>query len=163
MATQADCARLIGISERRFRELLDEGVLQRRPAGQYEFDVVVPTYCAHLREIAAGRGGQDAQAKRAVDDARRAKVLADRAEVEFAQLKGELVPTDQIADAVHAAVQIFRTRMLALPSSLSARIGARDPGEAEKMIREQVIEALEDLAKIKVTQAAPNNEGTDTT
>ncbi len=159
MATQAECARMIGLSERRFRELLDEGVLQRRSAGKYKFEEIVPAYCAHLREIAAGRGGQDAQAQKAVDDARRAKVMADRAELEYAELKGELVPAEQVADTLHAAVQIFRTRMLALPSSLSPRVGARDPALAEKMIREHVNEVLENLAKVDVTQPEPQTQG----
>lgn len=154
MATQAECARLIGISVRRFRELVDEGVIPRRPAGQYDFFEVVPTYCANLRQVAAGRGGDEAQANKATEEARRMTALADLAEMKAAEQRGRLVPVDQIADAVHGAVQMMKTSLLAIPAKAAARVGAKDTARAEQVIKDEVVEALAALAQVRVVRDA---------
>lgn len=150
MATQAECARLIGMSERRFRELLDEGVFERRPAGQYDFFEIVPAYCERLRSVAAGRGGGEEQANKAIEDARKSRAQADLAEMKAAEMRGQLIPADQVQDAIHSAVKIMQTRLLAVAAKVAPRVGAKDVAQAEKVINEEVCEALEALGRIKV-------------
>ncbi len=153
MATQAECAEWLDISERRFRELLDEGVLTRADKGAYDHRAVVHQYIRHLREVAAGRGGATAQAVKADEDARLAKARADLAEMELAEKRGELVPVDQIGDALNSAVQIMRTRVLAIPTKAAPRVGAKDVAAAEGVIRAEVVEALSELSKVVVDAA----------
>lgn len=150
MATQAECAKLLGISERRFRELIDEGVIARRGAGEYDFFEVVPAYCANLREVAAGRGGGDEQVLRAREDARKAKAQADMAEIKAAEMRGLLVPADQVATALHEAVQMMKTSLLSIPAKAAARVGAKDTSRAEQVIKDEIHEALSALSRIEV-------------
>lgn len=150
MATQTECADWLDMSERRFRELVDEGVIVRAEKGQYEVKTVVHQYVRHIREVAAGRGGGEGQIIKADEEARRMRALADKAELEVAQAKGELVPADQIGEAIGAAVQVMKTRLTAIPAKAAPLVGARDVAIAEKVIREQVHEALTELAQAEI-------------
>ena len=153
MATQAECAEWLDLSERRFRELLDEGVIERADKGAYDLKTVVQQYVRNLREVAAGRGGAASQANKADEDARLARARADKAEMELAEARGLLVPADQIGEALNSAVQIMRTRVLAIPSKAAPRVGAKDVAAAEQVIRAEVVEALSELSQVVVTAA----------
>lgn len=153
MATQAECAEWLDLSERRFRELLDEGVIERADKGAYDLKTVVQQYVRNLREVAAGRGGATSQANKADEDARLARARADKAEMELAEARGLLVPADQIGDALNSAVQIMRTRVLAIPTKAAPRVGAKDVAAAEQVIRAEVVEALSELSQVVVTAA----------
>jgi phage terminase Nu1 subunit (DNA packaging protein) len=156
MAKQSECAEWLDISERRFRELLDEGVIARADKGGYDLKTVVQQYVRNLREIAAGRGGGESQANKAGEDARLARARADKAEMELAEARGLLVPVDQFSDALNAAVQIMRTRVLAIPTKVAPRVGAKDIAAAEGVIRAEVFEALKELSTVQVRSAARN-------
>ena len=156
MAKQSECAEWLDISERRFRELLDEGVIERADKGAYDLKTVVQQYVRNLREIAAGRGGGESQANKAGEDARLARARADKAEMELAEARGLLVPVDQFSDALNAAVQIMRTRVLAIPTKVAPRVGAKDIAAAEGVIRAEVFEALKELSTVQVRSAARN-------
>lgn len=155
MATQAYCARLMDISERRFRELRDEGVIPDAEKGEYDVEVVLPTYIRHLREVAAGRGGGEAQANKSAEDARLVKARADKAEMEAAEMRGQLVPADQIAGALHAAIIIMKTRLGAVPAKTAPLVaGVKSIPAVERVIRDNIEEALAELAKVEVRAAA---------
>jgi phage terminase Nu1 subunit (DNA packaging protein) len=156
MATQAECADWLDLSERRFRELLDADVISRADKGQYEVKAVVREYVRHLREVAAGRGGGEAQVVKADEEARRMKAQADKAEIEVAQMRGELLAADEVAEVVQSAVQVMKTRLTAIPAKAAPMVGARDVAIAEKVIREHVHEALTELSQAEVFGPAAN-------
>lgn len=54
--SQAEFAELIGVSEAKVSQLFSEGVLEKGECGH----AWLTTYCARLREVAAGRGSMDA-------------------------------------------------------------------------------------------------------
>jgi len=155
MATQAYCAKLLGISERRFRELIDEGVIPRADKGEYDIEVVVPAYCANLRAVAAGRAGGEEQVVKSTEEARRTKLQADKIELEVNEMRGELVPASQIADALHSAVLIMKTRIGAVPAKVAPMVaGVKSIPVVERVIRDNIEEALAELAKVEVRRAA---------
>lgn len=154
MATQAECARWMDISERRFRELVSEGVIDKADAGQYDLQTVIHQYVRHLREVAAGRSSDADVAKRKADaEARRAVALAGKAELEEAELRRELVPVAQVAEPFAAAVMLMKTRLLSIPTKSAPQIGARDVAVAERIIRDEVHAALKELSEVEIVGA----------
>lgn len=151
MATQVECAVHLDLSERRFRELVADGTISEAGKGAYNLDTVRIEYIRHLREAAAGRtpSNEDA-ANKAFEDARRAKAVADKAEMEVAKMRGQLIPADQVAETLHNAVSIMKTRIMAVPTKAAARCGAKNVAAAEKVIREEVVDALAELAQVEV-------------
>lgn len=151
MATQVECAEWLDISERRFRELVDEGVIDRADKSAYDLKTVVRQYIRNLREVAAGRGGGEAQADKAFEDARFARLKADKAEMEMAEMRRDMIPAQEIRDAINTGVQIMRTRLLAVPAKAAPRVGAKDTRLAESIISDEIRDALDALSQIKVS------------
>ena len=152
MATIAQCARHLDMTERRFYELLDEGVVDRvEKRGAYDLDVVRLQYIRHLRDVAAGRGDDVERGDgEATARARKEEAQAGIAELELAERKHELIPADQVADAFNVVVSNVRTRLLSVPAKAAPVVGAKDPAKAEAVIRGEINEALEDLAQVEI-------------
>jgi phage terminase Nu1 subunit (DNA packaging protein) len=151
MATQAECAKHLGLSERRFIELVDAGTVERAPRGSYDLDAVRVAYIRHLRARAAGRGGGEGQAIKADEEARRVKLQADKLDLEIKEMRDELVPASEIADVLHSAVLIMKTRLGAVPAKAAPLVaGVKSIPAVERVIRDNFEEALAELAKVEV-------------
>ena len=83
----ATLQRLLGLSFQTLSELVALGVLRRAARGKYELEASIAAYCAHLRDAAAGRGGDEA----AVARARLGSAQADLTEAKAARMRGETV------------------------------------------------------------------------
>ena len=165
MATQAEVAANLGLSDRWLRKLVEDGTL--RDPGRGRWDAL-----STARELLAYRGKEierlkaqiasmESQALRsevggtkANEDARLQRAKADKAEMEAAEMRGELIPRSQIADAIHSAVIIMKTRLNAIPAKVAPLAhAAPSVAVAERHIREQVDEALDGLGKVEVIAA----------
>jgi phage terminase Nu1 subunit (DNA packaging protein) len=57
--TSADLCRVLGVTREALSDFAKRGIIERGKArGTYQLEASVAGYCAHLREIAAGRGGE---------------------------------------------------------------------------------------------------------
>ena len=148
-----DAAKLIDISERRFRELIGVDVITRASRGAYEPATFVPEYCRHLRKRASGRPSLDGDARKRLDAAR-----ADLAELELAEKKHELIPAQEVADGFSVMVSNMKARLVAIPSKTAPLISPEAPARTEKIIREQIYEALDELSRVKVSASVLDQE-----
>src|SRR5262249_22667520 len=121
----------------------------------------VTRYCAHLRDMASARGGEEAaQAVRGLGQAQ-----AALAEAKAAQLRSELVETDAVEKLWTSKPRAFRNRISsipgrgqylsqpvvfkrALPPSLKNLAGTREAGALPAVIR----------AELHVDDASPKAE-----
>lgn len=107
--TQKEFADLVGISQQAVSELLTRGVLVgRQPAGNW-----LKAYTAHLREQAAGRGG-DGQlaANRAAESATRNEML----QIKLKALRGEYAPVSAIERVLTVVGSQIVSKLEVLPS-----------------------------------------------
>lgn len=117
--TAEELADLAGITDRRVRQLADEGVIPKPPIsgegrGKYQFAPCIKGIVGHFRDQANGMPSQ-----RAHDQARQAKADADRAEMAAAKDAGTLMLT---ADAKRMWSDGFvKIRDAVLRSSLTAK------------------------------------------
>ena len=112
----------------------------QRDRGCYRLEASLSGYCAHLRDIAAGRGGEDASAARA----RLGSTQANLAEAKAKQLSGELVEADAVEKLWTRKLKAFSNRVLAIPHRveyLSARQSVT--------LRQELRAALTELANDK--------------
>src|SRR6266545_291287 len=64
--SSAALQRLLGIGKSVLSELAQRGIVVKgRKRGTFELEPSVSVYCAHLRDMASARGGEDAAAARA--------------------------------------------------------------------------------------------------
>jgi phage terminase Nu1 subunit (DNA packaging protein) len=170
MATQVEIAEALGISERWLRQKITDGVVKAAARGQFDLATVARQYIAYqadeIARLKADIASKQAQIEDATPgaidkeehEARRMKGLADQAEMKAAAMRGDLVPLDQIGDAVTTAVGMMVSRMRGLPAKVAGKIGARDPAVAERTLRSEINEALESLSRIDVRGGAKSTE-----
>jgi phage terminase Nu1 subunit (DNA packaging protein) len=119
--SSAALQRLLGIGKSVLSELAQRGIVVKgTKRGTFELEASVSAYCAHLRDMASARGGEDAAAARA----RLGQAQATLAEVKARQLAGELVEIEAVETFWRSKLKAFRNRVLAVPSrvrDLSAR------------------------------------------
>lgn len=119
MATIAEAARHLFLSERRLKELIDQGVIGRADRGSYSLDGVRENYLKHMREVAAGRA-QTGELDPAQERARKDKELADKTAIQNDLLRARVVLVDDVLTVLAQQIANLRTRILALPTKLSA-------------------------------------------
>lgn len=156
MATVAEAAEHLFLSERRFYELLDQGVVDRARPGAYDLDIVREQYLEHIRGVAAGRtsgpDGLDLTAERA----RVAKEQADQLEMKNARDRGELLPRDDVHLAVTDAFTRVRAKLLALPSKVApTAFGLGTIAELKDAFTRAINEALAELSATVVARVPP--------
>lgn len=86
-----------------------------------------------------------ARARREVAAARREAALAEMAELDLAERRGELIPVDQARADVFDKFTIVRTRLLGVPTRVAQRLPAI-AADVVPVIDELLREALEELA-----------------
>lgn len=159
MATDAEVAAHLDLSDRSIRELKRKGVLAEVPRGQNDMDECRVAYIRHLRDQAAGRSGEMGPKKLDLmaEKARDAKESADARAMKNAVQRGELVPVGALSAAVIGMVEMAKARMLRVPA-----VVAKGNVALQDRIDRAIRDGLEDLSATRVeTVAGEEDNGGD--
>ena len=121
-------AQYLDLSERRVRQLRDEGVLEEKAPGLYDLRSSVRRYINYLRGDEGGKADLNEE---------RAKLTKEKriaAETENKVRNGELYRKSDIMTGMTTIVMNLRSRLLALPNKLAANIAKLD-GDEDKIIK----------------------------
>jgi hypothetical protein len=137
--TSGQIARATGLSERTINGRKSDGKLPVHKDGGV---ALYPVIKAGAEALAAGIGdGLDA------NRARESRLRGDRLELLNAQIRADLVPADEMENAVGSAFDAVRNRMLALPSRAAPLLlGAKTVADIQEILTELVHDACGDLA-----------------
>lgn len=159
MATIAECAKHLFMDERRFKQLLDEGVIDRQQRAGYDLGVVREQYIRHVREVAAGRtiaGDLDPAQERARKD----KELADKTALTNAATRKELLPRAEVHAAVTNSFSRVRARLLSLPTKMAPMVmGLTSLATVQEKLSNATNEALAELAGTIVAGVPVSDDG----
>lgn len=133
-------AEWLGLTERRVRQLRDEGVISEDRQGLYDLHTTVLKYINYLR----GVGAVSLQTERMKLTAEKRKA----AEMDNEQRRGEMHSADDIRRGLTGISLNIRNRLLLLPAKLSPELKTMD-GQAEifDLLKKEIEEALEELSK----------------
>ncbi|WOH51924.1 hypothetical protein [Bradyrhizobium sp. sBnM-33] len=145
MATIAQAAAHLCCSRAQFDQYLAEGVVTRQPSGKYDLDEVRREAFAHLRSVAAGRGG-------AAGD----KLTAERAALTAAKRRreerqdelesGQVVRLAVVRRYLEQMLVGMRNRLLNLPGETAYMLAMRPQAECFEILDDSVRAALEEIA-----------------
>ena len=128
----ATMAKLLDLSPRRIRQLVEEGVFPRHERGRYALVPVVRGYIHYLRERAVNADvGPDELGKHR---ARKLKAEADQLEMRSGEMRGELIAASEFHHMVTSAFWLVRAKVLAFPEKMAAVVGF-DGGEGEGVVK----------------------------
>lgn len=132
-------AEWLGVSERRVRQLRDEGVLWEARPGFYDLRAAVARYITYLR-----KGSSDLNDERAA----LTKAKREAAQMENRVRRGELLEAREIEAGLQTALLNIRSRFLALPAKLSGSLAAKGGNQVAIFdeLKEAIHETLEELS-----------------
>ena len=139
-------SKLLDLTPRRIRQLVDEGVIQRAEKGRYELVPSVRGYIRYLRDRSIGRDGEQSS-DIASERARLTREQADKMAMENAKARNELIPTPLVQKSIERAFSAFGARIDAIPRKAVPRLkGCSGDAAREKVLRELIREALHELS-----------------
>lgn len=143
--TQAEVARWLRVSSRTVRELRERKVIPDPAATDLE--AVVGAYIEHLREMAAGRGGDGRVGELAAQRARLARAQSEAQELKNAVTRSELVPAGDQDAALIALATATSAGLQAIPAKVAPLVAIESsPATCEAILRDEIHAALNDLA-----------------
>ena len=140
----------LGLTERRVRQLRDEGVLEEQAPGLYDLKTATRRYLAYVRS-----GGSFADERTALTRAKR-----EAAEMENALRRGELHRTEEIETGIKTMLLNIRGRFLSLPAKLSPALATMGGDQASifDALKKAIDETLEELRDFNVAFAMREEE-----
>lgn len=163
MATQAQIAEHLGLSQPAIAQLVALGILQRAGRAGMDIDACRLAYIGHLRDIAAGRTGDATLTSERI---RLTSAQAAKVEMANAQRRGEILEIGPMVQLFCDQAAMVRTRLLAIPSSAAPDIHrCKTVSETQQALADAIHEALEALcadaeaAEAAITNAAPQPPG----
>ena len=147
MSTIKDLANHLDLSTVRVHELFNDNVLIKSgKRGGVDLEENRVRYIRYLRSLSKGKRTESGDLNE--ERTRLTKAQADKAELELQEKEGSLVSSDQIKNLWSEYVANVKSKLLALPSKIGHLCQAAETyGEAEKIIKDGVYEALEELSK----------------
>jgi len=152
MATQAEIAEHLDLSDRTVRELKKRGVFGADARGQLDLAACRIAYIRHLRERAAGRTS-DAAEDEDLDLAKERALLAreqrERIALQNAEERGELVRIADFSSAVLAVLEMTKAKVMRVPAKV-----AKSDTRLKTRIADAIELALEELSLTRVLEEA---------
>lgn len=141
----------LGVTERRVRQLRDEGVISEAKPGLYDLRICVARYINHLR-----KGNTTLNEERAL----LTKAKREAADMENAVRRGELHRAADIEKGLKTIFLNIRSRFLPLPAKLAHRLAAMngDPNAIFTELQQAITEILEELSTDRTALLLPEEE-----
>lgn len=150
-------AQYLDLSERRVRQLRDEGVLEEKAPGLYDLRSSVRRYINYLRGDADGKADLNEE---------RAKLTKEKriaAETENKVRNGELYRKSDITVGMTTVIMNLRSRLMALPNKLASNIAKLNGDESKIMdlLQSSLYEVMEELSNYQVALEPPKDDEED--
>ncbi|WP_242221678.1 hypothetical protein [Shinella zoogloeoides] len=139
--TSKQVAVLLGLTERRIRQLADDGIAVRIAHGQYDGAKTIQNYVSSMTGPAKTRDEALDEAKEA---ARLKKEQADNWELKNAKLRNELLPVDEVVRVWSEQIAYVKSGLLSVVPRVRQRIALSN--EDAEAIDKEIREAMTKLA-----------------
>ncbi|KAA0572223.1 hypothetical protein FZ983_32145 [Azospirillum sp. B21] len=150
MANQAEVAEHLDITDRTVRDLKKRGIFNADARSQMDLDACRVAYIRHLRERAAGRASDDAEAEGldlVAEKARLAKEQADNYAMRNAEKRGELVPIADYTAAVVSVIEMVKAKLNRIPAKV-----AKGDSRLKDRIATELEDALDELSTARIAE-----------
>ena len=148
MATQRELAEHLDLSVKRISELIRDGILPSKMGrSPLNIDVCRIAYISYLRKL-GGYNKRTGSGDIAEEKTKLTAAQARKAELEVEEMESNLIPAQLVEDTWVSYVSNVRAKLLGLPSRIAHQVITVDKyPEAELIIKEQVHDALNELAE----------------
>jgi phage terminase Nu1 subunit (DNA packaging protein) len=152
--------KLLDLTPRRIRQLVDEGVIQRAERGQYELVSSVRGYIRYLRDRALVADGGLVDESARANRARLIKAQAEAQEMENARYRHEFVHNEDAAWIIERVIVTLRAKVMTLKAKIPPKaFGCNRMAELEGIVEQECHDILREIAEINSGQLGRSVEG----
>jgi phage terminase Nu1 subunit (DNA packaging protein) len=145
VVSTAEISEILGLSDRRIRQLEKENALVKIKRGKYDLKASIQRYIEYIKE--------QAQQTEEELNLTKEKTLLTRAnrqkvELELQIMRGELHRSEDVKRVMNDMLGAFRARILAIPSKVAPRLIAQtNAAVIQNIVKNEVYEALQELSE----------------
>ena len=140
-------ANMFSLSERRIRQMAEEGILVRASKGRYKLVDSLKNYLLALKLAAEGANVDNPDGDINIDEE---KALHERikrhiSEMKLQVMKGELHKAADVEQVMMDMLASFKTRVMNIPSKVAPVLENRDTAYIKDHLTKEVMEVLNEL------------------
>lgn len=138
---------LFGVTDRRIRQMAEEGNVARAAKGRYKLVESIKNYLLTLKLAAEGVGVELADGEINFDEekALHERVKRHISELKLQIMKGELHKAEDVETVMMDMLVAFKTKIMGIPSKVAPILENRDAAFIKDRLTKEVIEALNEL------------------
>ncbi len=141
-------AEMLGLTEKRVKQLTDEGVLKEVVSGHYKLAESIQAYITYLQNKLSDR---DETSDYNTEKAKLTKAKREKEEAELALMRGELHRSADVEFVVGTMIVSFRAKMLTVPNKALPEIkAAADDNEILSILKHYITDALLELSEFDI-------------
>ncbi len=153
MVNAKTMAKIMDLSERRINQLVSEGVIGKEPDGQYNVMQVIVDYYKNKSGVEAGINYEQ-------EHAMLEKIKRETAEIELAELKGEVHRAEDVKLALCGMIITCRNKLLAMPAMVAKKlVNQSNQNVIMDILTKEVKFALNELAEYDAKLFVRDNSG----
>jgi hypothetical protein len=140
---------IFGITDRRYRQMADEGIVPQPHNGDIDFVLATKLYVAHLRKLTEGEGSLTLTDWRT----EKTKAEAELKKIELQRAKAEVRDVMEITQELSILFTNIKIHVRAWAKSLPPLLYGRGEKEIGILLGKEADRVLRELATIKVKRA----------
>ena len=150
-------ARMLGLTERRVRQLRQDGIITEEAPGLFRLEKAVQDYISFITK---GDSGGNAALDLVKERALLVRTKRESEEYELRLRKRELHKSEEIRQVLSGMIVNFRSRLLSIPAKASPVLAKKsDKAEIYRYLKEQIDDALNELSDFDTLFPADVEEG----
>ncbi|WP_024346574.1 hypothetical protein [Lacrimispora indolis] len=138
---------IFGVTDRRIRQMAEEGIIARVSKGRYNLVESLKNYILSLKLAVDSNSGESPDGELDIDEekALHERVKRHISELKLQTMKGELHKAEDVEAVMSDMLSAFKTRMMNIPSKTAPVLEDRDAGYIKEKLTAEVTEALNEL------------------
>lgn len=135
---------IFGVTDRRIRQMAEEGIIVRAAKGRYNLVDSLKNYILSLKLAVDSNDGDnpDGELNFEEEKALHERVKRHISEMKLQTMKGELHKADDVRHVMTDMLSSFKTRMMNIPAKVAPVLEDRDAGYIKERLTSEVTEAL---------------------
>lgn len=138
---------IFGVTDRRIRQMAEEGIIVRAAKGRYNLVDSLKNYILSLKLAVDSNDSDnpDGELNFEEEKALHERVKRHISEMKLQTMKGELHKADDVRHVMTDMLSSFKTRMMNIPAKVAPVLEDRDAGYITERLTSEVTEALNEL------------------
>ncbi len=139
---------LLSVTDRRIRDLAQEGILVRISKGRYDLTQSIKNYILHLKMNNEMKEVNDNDLDLKLEQAKHERIKTEMAEMKLRVMKGKLHDSEDVEKVMTDMLTNFKGKILNMPSKLSPMLVARaNLSEVKAILEKECMATLVELSK----------------